>query len=49
MAESLAQQGAHIALLDMQEDALKIAAEQISELGVQAKYFVVLYVVLISV
>ena len=41
MAESLAQQGAHIALLDMQEDALKVAAEQISELGVQAKYFVV--------
>lgn len=41
MAESLARQGAHVALLDMQEDALAVAAEEISSLGVQAKYFVV--------
>ncbi len=41
MAESLAKQGAHIALLDMQEDALAMAAEELSSLGVTAKYFVV--------
>lgn len=41
MAESLAKQGAHVALLDMQEDALKAAAEELTELGVQAKCFVV--------
>lgn len=41
MAESLAKQGAHIALLDMQEDALAMAAEELSSLGITAKYFVV--------
>lgn len=41
MAKSLAEQGAHIALLDMQEDALAEAAKSISEYGVKAEYFVV--------
>jgi len=41
MAEDFAKQGAHIALLDMQEDALKTAAEQLRAHGIKAEYFVV--------
>ncbi|MCC2615831.1 SDR family oxidoreductase [Aestuariibacter halophilus] len=41
MAQSLAEQGAHIALLDMQEEALNKAAEEIQSLGVKARAYVV--------
>jgi 3-oxoacyl-[acyl-carrier protein] reductase len=41
MAEALADCGAHIALLDMQEDGLKQAAVELREKGIKAEYFVV--------
>ena len=39
MAESLAEQGAHLALLDMQEEALQQAAAELREKGVRAECF----------
>jgi 3-oxoacyl-[acyl-carrier protein] reductase len=41
MAQEFAQQGAHIALLDMQADSLEKAATELSSLGIKAKGFVV--------
>ncbi|WP_416305261.1 SDR family oxidoreductase [Neptunicella sp. SCSIO 80796] len=41
MADSLAAQGAHIALIDMQPDALQNAAVELREKGVKAEYFVI--------
>lgn len=41
MADSLADQGAHIALLDMQEDALNQAAAELAEKGITARAYVV--------
>ena len=41
MAESLAEQGARLALLDMQEKGLQKACEELAAKGVEAKYFVV--------
>ncbi|MFT4939302.1 MAG: 3-oxoacyl-[acyl-carrier protein] reductase [Paraglaciecola sp.] len=40
MAEEFAKQGAHIALLDMQEDALKAAVTELTSYGIKAQYFV---------
>lgn len=41
MAESLGQQGARMALLDMQEEGLQTACKELSEKGIEAKYYVV--------
>lgn len=41
MAQNLAEAGAHIALLDMQEDAVKSAAATLSEKGIDAQGFAV--------
>lgn len=41
MADVLADQGAHIALLDMQEDALQQACEELATKGIKAAYYVV--------
>ncbi|MBL4631324.1 MAG: SDR family oxidoreductase [Paraglaciecola sp.] len=41
MAEEFAKQGAHIALLDMQDDAVKAAANDIQKLGVKASGYAV--------
>lgn len=41
MAEVCADAGAHIALIDMQEDALKVAAAELKEKGIKAEYFAV--------
>jgi len=41
MAQEFAQQGAHIALLDMQADSLETAAAELRSLGIKAKGFVV--------
>lgn len=41
MAQTLAEQGAHVALLDMQQEPLQQAVAELSELGVQANYYVV--------
>lgn len=41
MAESLAEQGAHIALIDMQPDALQQTAKELREKGIQAECFVI--------
>lgn len=41
MAESMAQQGAHLALLDMQQDALNLACEELKRYGIKAEPFVV--------
>lgn len=40
MAQEFASQGAHIALIDMQQDALEAAANELRELGVKAEVFV---------
>lgn len=40
MADILAAEGAHIALLDMQEDALSLAVEELGEKGITAKAYV---------
>lgn len=40
MADTLADAGAHIALIDMQEDALQAAKAELLEKGVKAEYFV---------
>ena len=41
MAEEFAKQGAQIALLDMQDDAVKAAASDIQKLGVKASGYAV--------
>ncbi|MBC3764610.1 SDR family oxidoreductase [Neptunicella marina] len=40
MAEALANEGAHIALIDLQEDALQNAVSELQQKGIQAEYFV---------
>lgn len=40
MAEALANEGAHIALIDLQEEALQTAASELQQKGIQAEYFV---------
>lgn len=39
MAQSLAEQGANLALIDLQEDALNIAASELAETGVNVKVY----------
>jgi len=41
MADVLAEQGARIALIDMQEDALKVAQQELNAKGIDVEYFVV--------
>ncbi|MCV2885238.1 SDR family oxidoreductase [Aestuariibacter sp. AA17] len=41
MADTLADQGAHIALIDMQEDALEKAASELAEKGITARAYAV--------